>query len=594
MTQINSSEAAPQTRERRWTARFGSPGDDRLDGEHLTHSSAFHIVEAPRRVLWLLVLAALPCQATAQVITPAPIAQHTYTVLLRSRAVGQETVSIQQSPDGWVIRGSNRLGAPLDIVTRTAEIHYDRDWRPTRLLLEGTSRGQEISVKTTFKGGQAISDLSLAGAQSARTDAVSPDTVVLPNGFLGSYVALSRRLVGQKPGATLAGYIAPQGEVPLRVAGVFAETIETPRQKIAATRFALIVANPPPGGDLPMSVWTDAAGNLLRMSVPAQGLDLAREDVASVATRTSSFAVPGDEGVRIPASGFNLAASVAKPQNAARPLPALILIGGSGPIDRDGHVAGIPVLGQIAADLVAAGFFVVRYDKRGVGQSGGRTETATIADYAEDVRAIITWLEKDRKDVDKERIGLIGHSEGAWVAMMTAARDRRVAAVALLAGPGARGSELVLEQQRLVLSQMQTPEAEAQAKIDLQRRINEAALKGSWEGIPDQLRSAADTPWFQSLLAFDPARVMRDLRQPVLVVQGDLDTQVPPHHADRLAELARARKRKVAVDVAKIPGVNHLLVPATTGAVSEYATLPDKKVSTAATAAIAAWMTKNL
>jgi pimeloyl-ACP methyl ester carboxylesterase len=538
---------------------------------------------------------ALCAESSAQPLPPANSGERTYIVFLKSRAIGQEKVLILERDHEWLIRGSNSLGPPLDVVTRTAEIAYDSQWRPTRLLLEGTARGQALIVKTAFAGGQATSELSLAGVQSTKTDAVAADAVVLPNGFLGSYAALARRLVGQKAGSTLRGYIAPQGEVPIRIDGVIAERVETPRESIAATRYALVVTNPPPAGEMPMSVWVDAGGALLRMSIPAQTLELARDDVASAATRTTSFSVPGDESVRIPAAGFNLAGSIARPANAKGPLPALILVGGSGPTDRDGVVAGIPVLGQIAADLVDAGFLVVRYDKRGLGQSGGRTETATIADYAEDVRAVITWLEKTRKDVDQKRIGLVGHSEGAWVAMAAAARDKRVAAIALIAGVGTRGGELILEQQRHLLAQTDSSETEKQQKIELQKRVNDAALKGGgWEGIPDQIRSAADTPWFHSFLAFDPARVMRDVRQPVLVVQGELDTQVAPHHADRLADLARARKRKVAVDVAKVPGVNHLLVPAKTGNVSEYPTLPDKEVSPIATAAIASWMAKNL
>jgi uncharacterized protein len=541
-----------------------------------------------------VLLLAMSSQGGAQA-PAASAAEQTYVVFLRSRAVGQETVSISQRGNGWLIRGANRLGPPLDVVTRTAEIEYDAQWRPSRLLIEGTARGQDVVIKTAFANGQATSELSIAGAPSNKTDAVAADTVVLPNGFLGSYAALAKRLTGQRAGVILRGYIAPQGEVPIRVDGVFAERVDTPRQSIAATRFALVISNPPPGGEMPMSVWADASGALLRMSIPSQGLELARDDVASAAARTTAFSVPGDEAVRIQASGFNLAASVAKPANAKGPLPAIVLIGGSGPLDRDGVVAGIPVLGQIAADLVEAGFFVVRYDKRGVGQSGGRTETATIADYAEDARAVITWLEKTRKDVDKKRIGLVGHSEGAWVAMTVAARDKRVAAIALVAGLATSGREAILEQQQLLLAQTGASEAEKHEKIELQTRINAAALKGGgWEGIPDQLRVAADTPWFQSFLAFDPARVMRDVRQPVLVVQGELDTQVAAHHAERLADLARARKRRVAVDVAKVPGINHLLVPATTGAVEEYATLADKEVSSIATAAIASWMARNM
>jgi uncharacterized protein len=88
----------------------------------------------------------------------------------------------------------------------------------------------------------------------------------------------------------------------------------------------------------------------------------------------------------------------------------------------------------------------------------------------------------------------------------------------------------------------------------------------------------ADTPWFKSLLAFDPADTMKDVDQPILVVQGDLDKQVLPHHADKLAELARTRKGKKTAEVLHLPRVNHLLVPATTGEVSEYTSLEDRKV----------------
>jgi uncharacterized protein len=271
------------------------------------------------------------------------------------------------------------------------------------------------------------------------------------------------------------------------------------------------------------------------------------------------------------------------------------VIGGPTAGDRDGIVAGVPVLGQIAADLVTAGFAVIRYDRRGIGQSGGRSETTTINDYAEDVRAIVTWIEKSRKDIDKRRIALVGHGEGGWIAMTAAARDGRVGAVAVVSTASATGGELVLERQRAVLDRLKSSDADKQTKIELQRKINAAAASGSgWDGIPPELRRAAETPWFQSYLAFDPARVMRDVRQPVLIVHGALDAEVPAHHAEKLAELARARKRKVSVDVAALPGLNHLLLPAQTGAVDEYAVLPDRKVAPAATAAIGTWMAKVL
>jgi alpha-beta hydrolase superfamily lysophospholipase len=279
-----------------------------------------------------------------------------------------------------------------------------------------------------------------------------------------------------------------------------------------------------------------------------------------------------------------------------RPLPAVVLVGGSGPIDRDGFVAAIPIIGQIARALVDAGFVVVRYDKRGIGQSGGRADSATLADYAEDVRAVVAYLERQRRrEVDRRRIAVVGHSEGAWVSMLAAARDRRIGAIALLAAPSVTGADLVLEQQAHLLERMNVPPAEAAKKIELQRQIHEALLdNGAWEGVPDEVRFQADSAWFRSFLAFDPARVMRDVRQPVLVLQGALDTQVKPYHAERLAELARQRRRDGGVDVVTVPGVNHLLVTATTGEVDEYASLAGREVASAATSALALWLTRTL
>src|SRR3712207_6378621 len=129
----------------------------------------------------------------------APSSTVTYTVFLGSRPIGQESISIVQQPDGWLLRGTGRLNAPLDLVTRSAEIHYDTSWRPTRLLLDTITRGQEVTIKTTFADGQASSEITTAGAgaPTMKVDQVAPDTLVLPNAFLSSYAALARRLVGQ-------------------------------------------------------------------------------------------------------------------------------------------------------------------------------------------------------------------------------------------------------------------------------------------------------------------------------------------------------------------------------------------------------------
>ena len=535
--------------------------------------------------------------ASAQKPAPAATAESTtqFLVFLRSQPIGREEVVVLRLQDGYVVRGTSRLGPPIDITSRIAEVTYDLEWRPKSLHIDGVVRGQDVALKTTFAGGMAINSIAIQGKAQPKEDPVALDTVVLPNAFLGSYAALARRLQGKAPGAELRGYIAPQAEIPITVTAVAPERIETPKGVINVTRYGLIFNNPPPAGNLIVNLWADQNSDLIRMNIPAQSIELAREDIASAAARTAAFSIPGDEPVTIPALGFNLAGSITRPKTNA-PAPALILVGGSGPTDRDETVAGIPIFGQVARDLVDAGFVVVRYDKRGIGQSGGRAESATIADYAEDARHVLLWLEK-QKGVDKDRIGLVGHSEGALVSMLTAGRERgKVGAIALLAGPATSGADVVLEQQKLLLAKMPIDEAQRAEKVALQEKINRAVIRGTgWNEIPESARRVADTPWFYSFLTFDPQKAMNDTRQPVLIVQGDLDVQVQPHHADKLAEFARARRTKAPVEVVKVPGVNHLLVPAKTGDVTEYGSLgPDARVSPQITSAIADFMKKAL
>jgi uncharacterized protein len=536
--------------------------------------------------------------AAAQAPPPKPSTESgtQFLVFFRSQPVGREEVAVLRLADGWVVKGSSRLGPPIDITTRIAEVNYDSEWRPRSLNVDGVVRGQDVSLKATFSDTQASSVFAVQGAPQSKVDDVTADTIVLPNTFLGAYAALARRLQGKAAGAELRGYIAPQAEVTIRVMAAVAERIETPKGVINATRYAMTFNNPPPAGDLVVNLWADGDGALLRMNIPAQQVEMAREDIASAASRTSSFANPGDETVTIPGVGFSLAGTITKP-SSDKPLPAVILIAGSGAADRDETVAGVPIFGHIARDLAAAGYFVVRYDKRGVGQSGGRPESATIADYAEDARQVVLWLEK-RKDVDKNRIAIAGHSEGGLAAMLIAGRERsKVAALVLIAAPSTSGSEVVIEQQKYLLSKMPIDDAQRAEKEALQEKINTAVIKGTgWADIPEQARRIADTPWFYSFLTFNPEKAMNETRQPVLIVQGELDAQVRPHHADKLAAMARARKgTKAMVEVAKVPGVNHLLVPAKTGDIAEYASLgPDAAVSPQVTAAIAGFLSKAL
>ena len=339
--------------------------------------------------------------------------------------------------------------------------------------------------------------------------------------------------------------MAPQSEIKVTVKAIVSELLPTPSGPIPARRYSLALNNP--DGVLEASVTIDARGRLVRLEIPTARLALVRSDLATVATRSQPIRNQNDTDVIIPATGFTLAGTMTMPPGAGRLRhPAIVLVTGSGQIERDETVAGIPIFAQLAGSLAQEGFVVLRYDKRGIGQSGGRSERATLQDYADDLTAAVKWLAK-RKDIDPKRIAVAGHSEGGAVAMLAAAREKKISALVLVAAPGTPGADLVLEQQRHLLDAMKAPEAERQAKIELQQRIHAAVIadKG-WEAIPPELRAQADSTWFRSLLLFDPAKLMPKVKQPMLIVHGDLDKQVLPHHADTLAKLARARKKAAA------------------------------------------------
>jgi uncharacterized protein len=513
-----------------------------------------------------------------------------YTVFLRGTPIGREDITVRSEAGVTIIAGTGRLSPPLDIVTRRAEVRYGADWSPESMLFEGTVRLRENIVKIAFAAGEAQVDASVEGKPVSKVDKVSPQTLVLPNGYFGFHEAVARRLATITPPAELRAYIAPQMEIALRVLSVVNERVQTGSVTFGVRRYELAFGNP--GGDVAFQLTADEQGRLIRVTIPAQSLDVVRDDVASSTSRMQTYSNPGDEPITIPGVGFNIAGTITTPKTPAARYPAVILHTGSGVGDRDGSVAGVPTLGQIAGALADAGVLTVRYDKRGYGQTGGRAESATINDFAEDMRVVVRYLEK-RKNVDPKRIVVLGHSEGAWVSLVAAAREKKIAGVVAIAAPASTGAELILEQQQHALERANLPDAERQAKVELQKKIHEAVVTGKgWDDIPPQLRKQADSPWFNSLLTFDPAKVIKDVRQPLLIVHGELDRQVPVAHADKLSELAKKGKSR-AVEVVTVRGVNHLLAPATTGEVSEYGTLTDRNVSKDVTKTITDWLAKT-
>jgi alpha-beta hydrolase superfamily lysophospholipase len=520
-------------------------------------------------------------------------ASDAYVIFLRGTPIGREEIAVRSSAAGVTVSSHGNAGAPLSTVARNTELSYAADGSPRSYSFEGSVNGIEVTLKTTFANGTAATLGTQAGKPVTLTQPVSPNAVLLSSGMFAGFATLARRLGTASVGDTFNTYVVARTELHARLVSISSEQMQKSTSLFDVRQFDLAFDDG--DGELLVQVSALQNGELVRVNIPSQALDVLREDFATATSRADVYSNPGDQPIVIPAPGFNVGATLTMPgagAGANERRPAVVFVASPDGIDRDSIATGVPAFGQLAGALADAGFITLRYDRRGAGQSGGRSESAGLADYAEDVRTVVKWL-ADRKDVDPKRIALVGHDTGAWVALLAASHDGHVAATVSLAAPALKGTDFVLEQQQLQLDRMRTPAADRDAKISLQRRIDAAVLSGKgWDGIAPELRRRADTPWFQSVLAFDPGKVARDLDEPLLIVHGEIDREVPVAHAEQLATAARKNSRD-PVTVNVMPGVNHRLEAAKTGELAEYATL-NGKVSSDVIARVVGWLQRTL
>lgn len=329
--------------------------------------------------------------------------------------------------------------------------------------------------------------------------------------------------------------------------------------------------------------------------------------------------------VRVPndsAPGVTLAGTLTRPSGPG-PFAAVVLVSGSGPQDRDESLLGHKPFLVLADHLTRQGIAVLRYDDRGVAESTGDFNTATSEDFASDALAIVRYL-RGVPEIDPERIGIIGHSEGGLIAPMAANRSTSVSFIVLLAGPGLTGEEILILQQELILrANGATPEALASARatqarlfevlreerdVEKARARIEALILESLDSMTSEERRQAGidaaggeevvaraqaaqvtTPWFRFFLFHDPAPVLRDVDVPVLALFGERDLQVPAEQNAAAVRAALDAGGNRARTIEILPGLNHLFQEAETGSPNEYQQI-EQTFSETALNRISAWI----
>ena len=262
--------------------------------------------------------------------------------------------------------------------------------------------------------------------------------------------------------------------------------------------------------------------------------------------------------------GFTLAGTLTLPKGASRskPVAAIVTITGSGQEDRDENIGlpGFLPFRQIADSLGRHGIAVLRMDDRGTGASGGTFKGATSEDFASDIRAGLAYL-RTRPEIRADRLGVLGHSEGAIIAPMVADKEPSLRAIVLLAGIGQPGRSALQFQMENI--------AKHDTKLTPEQRDAGIAI------IPAKIDSMmASDAWMKFFLTYDPAATMRRVKTPaVLILTGSNDKQAVPENVPLMEAAFKAAGNK-DVTAQVLPGLNHLFVPDPDGFPGNYAKLP--------------------
>jgi len=297
------------------------------------------------------------------------------------------------------------------------------------------------------------------------------------------------------------------------------------------------------------------------------------------------------------ANNIKLAGTLTLPRGVDNP-PVAILITGTGAQDRNEEIFNHRPFLVLSDYLTRHGIAVLRYDDRGVGESEGTLRGTNSEDLSTDVEAAIRFL-KNRKDVNANKIGLIGHSEGGLIAPIIASKDKSIAFIVSLAGTGADGITLGLSQQRrraelrgvpadridfnerilkrvftIIKNVNDISEISELVQKDLELFRKENASNPFIDTLTDAEIAAnvraANAPRNIYFFKTDPKQFWAKVKCPVLAINGDKDSQVLSKL--HLPAIKKALKKANNTDVVikELKGLNHLFQTAKTESVEEY------------------------
>ncbi len=311
--------------------------------------------------------------------------------------------------------------------------------------------------------------------------------------------------------------------------------------------------------------------------------------------------------------------------DGVRKAPAVVIMSGTNPQDRDGLMAGHKVFKEIADHLTANGIAVLRMDDRGVGESNGNYSLATTADFAEDCISAINYL-KTRKDIERKKIGAIGHSEGGASISIAASKCKDIRYLISLSGLMSDGLSSVIRQNYDIVHTSPIPEHDMKRYDEINNimfhKVYDNADADSatlatilWDAYNewkvkddayfktlniefDHFRfpiymyvMQATTPWYRFFIRYNPADYLSKVKVPVLAINGTKDVMV--NCEQNLSNVRKYLSHNKDVTTIPVNNVNHLLLPCKKGTQDEYKDIKDP-VSEVVLQTIVDWMKTHI
>ena len=509
----------------------------------------------------------LPMLALTVALLIGLAAAQSYQIEQAGRTLGRFQIDLTPSVSGTVSNSTLTIEGAADL---TDHLVANGAGHAVSYRLQGTANGRPITLRLVIQAHRAAFTIDQGGAKQSLEVTLPGPVFIIDNSMLDGWQIVAAQL---KPGSSgpqrfdvLVPQVARTGTLTLTAAGT--QSVRLGDRSVEARRYdgKLEVG----GTTVGVTLWLDASGRIVAFAQPSASVRYQLE-TASASAKASAEALAAasarsaleqhlakqrrcvrEQQVDVHSTGATLAGTLSVPTGAssARPAPALLLLPGSGAVDRNGNAPPLitnAMYEQLAYDLGCRGYAVLRIDKLGIGASTGDANAVTLLTYAQNTAAWMALL-RSTPAVDPHRIGLMGHSEGGLVALYATANGFvHPVAVVLLESPGIPMGRLIVDQlARLARLRGASPTEVAATRSQAQQAIDAIraskgtalALTGDLAKNPVAAAFAHAAGLLRSEIDQDPAALAAHIEVPTLVVQGGKDVQVLPRNGEALAKAA--------------------------------------------------------